>query len=110
MQYPAILPSQPSNNIYDMYDVFHVAAELSESNMCSVFRDIDDVNWALIGQKLCPTQVLINNNCLKQALKRWHNKMKGNPWTTWRNLAVIVGRMYGSKAGQELRQLAGVGT
>ena len=89
--------------------VYIVAAEISESNMCSVFRDIDDVDWALIGRKLCPTQVLMSDNCLKHALKRWHNNMKGNPWTTWRKLAVVVGSMYGSKAGQELRQLAGVG-
>ena len=89
--------------------VFIVAAELSESNMCSVFRDIDDVDWALIGRKLFPTQMSINDNCLKHALKRWHNNMKGNPWTTWRKLAVVVGSIYGSKAGQELRQLAGVG-
>ena len=73
--------------------------------MCSVFRDIDDVDWALLGQKLCQ----MSDNCLKHALKRWHNNMKGDSWTTWRKLAVIVGSIYGSKAGQDLRQLAGVG-
>ena len=41
--------------------VYILAAEMSESNMCSVFRDIDDVDWALIGQKLCPTQVLMSD-------------------------------------------------
>ena len=90
--------------------VFIVAAEMSEGNMCSVFRDIYDVDWPLISQKLCLNQVYVNDNCLKHALKQWHKNMKGDPWTTWRKLAVIVGSVYGSKAGQDLRQLAGVGT
>lgn len=86
-----------------------VAVEMSEDNMCKVFRGVDDVDWPLISQKLCLTMTWINGNCLKYTLERWHKNMKGDPWTTWRKLAVVVGTVYGSKAGQELRQQAGVG-
>ena len=86
-----------------------VAAEMSESNMCSVFGDVNDVDWPLLSQKLCLTKEWIDAKCLKETLKRWHDK-KWNPWTTWRKLAVVAGSVYGSKVGQKLRQRAGVGT
>ena len=86
-----------------------VALEMSENNMCSVFRDVDDVDWHLISQKLKLNHVLINDNCLRQTLRQWYSSTKGDPWTTWRKLSIVVQSEFGSKAGEELRQQAGVG-
>ena len=83
---------------------------MNESTMWAIFRDIKDVDWPLISQKLSLTLMWINDKCLRQTLKRWYdNNKKKDPWTTWRKLAVVVTSVYDSKAGQELRQQAGVG-
>jgi len=85
-----------------------LALQLSENNMYKLFKDAGDVDWLLICQALPLTQVWINSNCLRQTLKRWYNNT-GNPWSTWRKLAVVVENVYGSEAGQKLRLSAGVG-
>ena len=76
--------------------------------MCDIFKDAGDVDWPLICRTLLLTQNLINQNCLRQTLKRWYNN-GGKPWSTWRKLAVVVENVYDSEAGQKLRQVAGVG-
>lgn len=91
------------------FHIFFSAVEMNESSMGAVFRYIDDVNWPLIGQKLHLSPWQFNDKCLRQTLKQWHNKKKGDPWTTWRMLAVVAECLCGSKAGQELRKQAGVG-
>lgn len=85
------------------------ALEMNENNMSTLFRDIDDVSWSALSQKLQLNQMLINEHCLRHTLKQWYNNTKGDPWTIWRRLAVIVEGVYGSKQGQQLRQHAGVG-
>lgn len=83
------------------------ALEMSEKNLCQIFRDVDNIDWPLIGSKLHLAQ--FNGKCLRQTLKQWHKNTKGDPWIIWRKLAVVVASVYDSKAGQELRQQAGVG-
>ena len=81
--------------------------EINENNLCAVSQDVDKFEWPVIGQKLHIEQ--INDKCLQQTLKQWHSNIKGDPWTIWRKLAMIITRLYDSKTGQKLRQLAGVG-
>lgn len=82
---------------------------MTEYNLCTVFKDVDDVDWPLIGKKLGLTYVSIDNNCLKHTLWTWYNKNKAESWTTWRKLAKVLESIYGCETGNELKEEAGVG-
>ena len=82
---------------------------MNEGNMSIFFSEVDEVNWHSISQNLHLKQEWINGSCLRHTLTKWHSSTKGDPWSTWRKLAIVAESVYGSHAGQKLRKLAGVG-
>ena len=82
---------------------------MTTSNLCTVFRDVDDVEWPRICKNLHLTHASIDNNCLKHTLWIWYNNNKGEAWTTWRKLAIVIERIYGFQKGNQLKEQAGVG-